>query len=449
MEIFTEIKLDFASMMKRRYLIFLLLTINLLYSFASESTKEKAIPKVNRVVPLTEVQNTNPGVFYFQNFETLSQLKSEFHDSGNLSDSIMSLSSVNSFSGKKAIKNSYIPKNRYQQGQDPGGSGWVWRFFGDNKLATNISIQDTTPHLQVFASWYHKFEEGFSSQEGTGTLPPKMARMRCFTTPWKAVYSVLFWIEGEKGFITIQQHTKAPGVEREWLPNYNTVFYLNTPENLGRWIHFELGVTLGEGRHSDRLQAWADGQLICDIANQDLAGGHRLETLNGMSWDGYWNGGSPRKQSRYFDDFVISKTLVGPARTGLNPVIEIAEQPGEVLNKLYRVQVAQTKQIPMSVNDPARKQPIMEYHVIWKGESKENRIEVNSVNGSFIYSKEQLHYNTLYSVRVQQQDENGEWSEWSQWHAAFATQYAPGTPELNRASPIGYLPGHNLEPKTN
>ncbi len=430
--------------MKINCFCILLLTIAIAPSRVIGFPNEKEVPKINRVIPLSENKLQDLGVFYFQNFENLAQLKNEFHDSGNLSDSIMSISEVDAFSGRKAIQNSYIPVQKYKEGEDPGGSGWVWRFFGDNKIKTHIPVRDTTPQLQVFAGWYHKFEEGFSSQEGRGTLPPKMARMRCFTTPWKAVYSVLFWIEGPKGFITIQQHTKAPDVEREWLPNYNTSFNLNTPENLGRWIHFELGVTLGEGHHSDRIQAWADGQLICDIINQDLAGGHRSETLNAMSWDGYWNGGSPREQSRFFDDLVLSKRPVGPARTGNNPIIEISRQPGGDLTKKYQIEVAQTIQHPLPITDPARKQPKLNYTVVWRGESNENKVEVNTGNGSFLNGKNLLDYNTLYSVRIRQQNEPGEWSEWSPWHAAFATQWAPGTTPENRLPPKGYLLGHSL-----
>lgn len=432
--------------MKTSYLFTFLIFFAAVNSRASDKNKEKALPKVNRVIPLSTGGLENRGVFYFQNFETISDLKGEFHDSGNISDSIMSVSQTDFFSSRNAIRNRYIPKSSYGEGQDPGASGWVWRYFGDNKLTSPASIGDTTPQLQIFAGWYHKFEEGFTSQEGTGTLPPKMARMRCFTTPWKAVYSVLFWVEGEKGFITIQQHTKAPDVEREWLPNYNTTFYLNTPENLGRWIHFELGVTLGEGHRSDRVQAWADGQLICDIVNQDLAGGHRTETLNAMSWDGYWNGGAPREESRYFDDLVLSKNLVGPARTGVNPVIEIARLNNEDLNLSCRIEVAQTFQHPLPINDPARKQPKMEYKVVWRGESNESSFEVSSANGAFANQATQLDYNTLYSVRLQQKAGNGAWSEWSQWHAAFATQWAPGTTPESKVHPKGYLAGHDLGP---
>jgi hypothetical protein len=274
-----------------------------------------------------------------------------------------------------------------------------------------------------------------------------MARMRCFNTPWNAIYSILFWIEGKKGHISIQQHTRAPGVEREWLPNYNTSFYLNTPENLGRWIHFEMGVTLGEGHHSDQIQAWADGKLICDLANQDLAGGYRKQTLNAMLWDGYWNNGAPREESRFFDDLVLSQEPIGPARTSTNPVLEIAQSPNIQYPIEYQIKVAQTIQQQMPINNPDRKQPIMQYLTVWSGSGFSNTIQLNSATGKFtglLKGKNQLDFNTLYSVQIRQRKENGKWTAWSQWHATFATQWDSDTKPKDKTSPKGYLLRHKI-----
>ncbi|MBV2247277.1 MAG: T9SS type A sorting domain-containing protein [Lentimicrobium sp.] len=434
---------------KNKLLILLVLFAFQAYSQGNGTQDGMAVPKVNRVIPIAEsLQELSPATFYCQNFEGLYNLNSEFHDTGGISDSVMSISEVDAYSGNRAIQNSYFPKSSFKEGDDPGASGWVWQFFGDNKLSTRI--KDTTPRTRVFARWHHKFEEGFTSQEDRGTLPPKMARMRCFTTPWNAVYTVYFWIEEDKGLISIQQKTNAPDTEREWLPNYNTVFYLNEPVNLGRWIHMELGVTLGEGRRSDHVQAWADGKLICDLVNQDLAGGYRQQTLNGMQWDCYWNGGSPRRQSRFYDDLMLSSEPIGPARTPVQPVIEIAGSTGteDAWESKFQVEVARTNQIPLSVKDPARKQPVMEYTTVWKGNTQGFSIEVNDCYGEFINqpgNNNSLDYNTLYSVRLRQKIGDSEWTDWSPWHAGFATVWEPGTLPENRVLPQGYLSGHTVE----
>jgi hypothetical protein len=412
------------------------------------SNQKTLSPKINRVIPGTNNNTNLPNqVFYHQQFENIQHLESEFHDTGQISDSTMRITNSDFHSGENALQNTYLPKTSFPKGTDPGISGWIWRFFGDNKINSPIPIIDTLSQTKVFARWYHKFEEGFSSQSETGTLPPKMARMRCFNTPWNAIYSILFWIEGKKGHISIQQHTRAPGVEREWLPNYNTSFYLNTPENLGRWIHFEMGVTLGEGHHSDQIQAWADGKLICDLANQDLAGGYRKQTLNAMLWDGYWNNGAPREESRFFDDLVLSQEPIGPARTSTNPVLEIAQSPNIQYPIEYQIKVAQTIQQQMPINNPDRKQPIMQYLTVWSGSGFSNTIQLNSATGKFtglLKGKNQLDFNTLYSVQIRQRKENGKWTAWSQWHATFATQWDSDTKPKDKTSPKGYLLRHKI-----
>ena len=419
---------------------------------ANTKTVAPAIPKIDRVIPLADDPiTTAPGLFFTENFEITDDLNIRFHDTGGINDSLMRICDTDAFSGRKAVQNTYFAKEKYPEGEDPGGSGWFWHFFGDNKLDGYFPIVDTMPRTSVFARWYHKFEEGFTPQDSTGTLPPKMARMRCFDAPWKANYTVLFWIEGRDGHISIQQHTRAPGVWREWLPNYNTTFSLNNPGNIGRWIHFELGVTLGEGHCSDRVQAWADGKLICDIDKQDLAGGYREQTLNAMSWDCYWNGGAPRTESRFYDDLVLSGQPIGPARTSLTPTIRKApfkSERGEE-QKEWQIEVAETVQLPMSISDPSRKDPKMQYITVWHGrvKGKADTVTVSAHLGKFtgpLTDREQLDCNTLYSIRLRQRAKRSDWSQWSPWHAAFSTTWMPGTEPDERTPANGYLTGHEL-----
>jgi len=416
----------------------------------SANTKASSIPKVDLVSSLAEEPFLNdPAVFFSENFEITGDLETRFYDTGGIGKGRLRISDAEAFSGSGAAHITYVAKKDFPEGEDPGAAGWFWYFFGDNDLEGYSPIADTTVRTRLYARWYHKFEEGFSSQDSTGTLPPKMARMRCFDRTWKANYTVLFWIEGTDGHISIQQHTRAPGVHREWLPNHNTSFTLNNPGNIGRWIHFELGVTLGEGHYSDRVQAWADGKLICDMDKQDLAGGYRGNTLNAMSWDCYWNGGAPRVQSRFYDDLVLSDKPIGPVRTSLTPSIRKAafqSKNGEAL-KEWQVEVAQARQIPMSTSDSLRKEPKMLYTTVWQGEvkGKVDTVSVNTYLGEFVgplAGKEQLSYNTLYSIRIRQRVKRYGWSKWSEWHSCFSTTWMPGTEPDGRIPAKGYLTGH-------
>ncbi len=404
------------------------------------------MPKVERVKPLSpDPLERAPGVFFYENLERIADIKDSFHDIGR-SDGRFRISMTDVFSGTKSIQQTYIPESEMQG--DPGDAGWGWRFFGDNHR-----IQGEK-HNVVVARWYHKFEEGFTPRDGH--FPPKMARMRCFSgEAWRGVYTVLFWISGADGHLSIERHTRAPDAHREWSPNHTTRWCFSQPENVGRWIHFELRVALGEGKRSDQIQAWADGVLICDVTGDDLAAGYKEFTLNGMSWDCYWNGGSPREQSRFYDDLMLSTEPIGPARTGFNPVIVKSSSQSQS-QRAWQIEVAQGAQKPLVVEQTVDgvvtryQPPELDYTVVWKGEVVGDSVEavVNVATGEFVgllKDKDRLDANTLYFVRVRQQDMAGNWSAWSNWHAGFATTWAEGTQPADRTAPKGYLLGNGMD----
>ena len=428
---------------------------------------EPATPKVERVRPLApDPVASAPGVFFFEDLEAISDLKERFQDQGT-DEGRFRTSDVDPFSGKKSIQQTYKPLSEFPEGADPGSAGWVWRFFGDNP---NGQPEPRGKYPTVVARWYHKFEEGFSPRDGEG-FPPKMARMRCFKEgAWEGVYTVLFWIGGGDGHLSIERHTRAPGAHREWSPNQECQWNFSDPVAVGRWIHFELRVALGEGPRSDQIQAWADGTLVCDVVGDDLAAGYKEFLLNGMSWDCYWNGGSPVAQSRFYDDLTLSTEPIGPARTSANPVIvksafrpsvnsgrpEPVEGRGAEQGdrqQAWEVEVAEAVQKPLVVAQTVdgvvtRYQPAeFEYTVVWKGTvaGAGNEVQVSRATGQFVgplAGKDGLNPNTLHMVRVRQQGGAGSWSPWSPWHAAFATTWAEGTAPDKRTPPRGYLLGH-------
>lgn len=392
-----------------------------------KATAQPSLVKVDRVLPQgDEWSGELPGVFYDENFERIGQLRETGHDLG-LDDGRFRLSDRDAFSGTRAIEQRYLPRDQHQG--DPGSAGWLWRFFGDTALTRRID--DTTPRTRVHARWYHKFEEGF---EG---IPPKMARMRSFGKDWRpAIYSVYFWMEGDDGRISIERLTNVPGADREWLPNFTTGFTFNQPLNLGRWIHLELALELGDERRADRVLAWADGVLICAAEQDDLAAGFREFTINAMGWDCYWNGGSPKEQSRYYDDLVLSDQPVGPVRAPLNPTLVLTAGPDSIADANYEVEVAEARQ---TERPRPRQLPQLERTVVWRGTGAgAAEMTVDATAGSFLDGQSSLGSNRLHQVRVRVRTEEG-WSDWTPWHGTFATTWEPGTPPDQRTPPTGYL----------
>ncbi|MCZ7646478.1 MAG: hypothetical protein M5U26_14535 [Planctomycetota bacterium] len=409
-------------------------------AWTAEGQSEVA-PLVERVRPLAEDPlKEAPGVFFYEDLETIQKLGESFQDVGG-NDGRFRISDTDAFSGKRGIQQEYLPGKELKD--DPGNAGWCWRFFGDNPKS-NMTRGGTLVTTAV-ARWYHKFEAGFEPRDVAHWVP-KFGRMRCFTDgEWHGAYSVLYWIAGQDGHLSIERHTKAPGVHREWLPNHATRFEFARPENVGRWIHFELRVALGEGPRADRIQAWADGLLICDVEGDDLAGGYRKFGLNGMSWDCYWNGGSPKRQSRYFDDLMLGTQPIGPARTPLNPEIVLASATGKV-----ELEVAEGMQETLeteTTNDGlvTRHKPLaVKYATVWRGQAAAERVTVNGENGAFVgprAGKEALAANTLHFVRARRKGAGDAWGPWSAWHAGFATEWPEGTQPAARTPPEGYLAG--------
>lgn len=405
-------------------------------------------PKVERVEPLdVDPLRDAPGVFFHEDLETIGNLRERFHDVGE-SDDRFRISNADAFSGKRAIQQIYLPLNRMPG--DPGAAGWCWRFFGDNPRTEGI--RDRRKHRTAVARWYHKYEDGFTPRDGV-RFPQKMARMRCFTSgEWHGAYTVLYWTSGDDAHISIERHTRAPDAHREWLPNLAAEWRFSSPQNVGRWIHFELRVALGRGQRADRVQAWADGVLICDVTGDDLAAGYDEFTLNGMSWDCYWNDGSPAEQSRFFDDLMLSDEPIGPARTGPIPVVRksaFRSRDASARQAGWQVEIAQGAQKPLAAArtfDGAvtrHEPPAFDYAVVWRGTvtGGGNDVVVDAENGKFtgpLAGKDRLSENALHFVRLRQQDSAGRWSIWSAWHAGFATTWPDGTPPEGRTPPRGY-----------
>lgn len=432
-----------------------ILTLSLLLSLVTTFAlaAEPEIPKINLVKPLNpDPLSTGPGVFFYENLETIADLSNSFHDIGRDNGRFL-ISRADAMSGRKSIQQKYLPITSYPDNLTASEAGWAWRMFGENPFyLTSIPEEQKKPYPTVIARWYHKFEEGFQPRDGKH-FPPKMARMRCFNGGWSGIFSIYFWIGGDDGHISIERKTTVPNTHREWQPNHYAKFRFSDPVNIGRWIHFELRVSLGESLRSDRVQAWADGVLVCDVANDDLAAGLGSFTPNGMSWDCYWNGGSPVEQSRYYDDLMLSTERIGPVRTGFNPVIVkslFSSSDPDAVQAAWEVEVAQGVQRPLVVEQvidrvvTKYREPEIDCTVVWKTSVSGDTLEVgvDTASGEFagpLAEETELAPNTLHFVRVRQQDGSGNWSQWSSWHAGFATTWAETTPEDEKTLPAGYM----------
>ena len=266
--------------------------------------------------------------------------------------------------------------------------------------------------------------------------------------------AIRYWLMRPGGGLRVNRQIYQPGLVN--LPSHHCNWSYSNRENVGRWTHFELRVAVGSKTHSDQIQAWVDGALCCNIVNGNFSAGYRKHGLNAFSWMAAWSPGSPKEQSRFFDDLILSTEPVGPARTGFNPVMVKApfrDPDGGDHQQAWEVEVAQAAQKPLVAVKTVdgvvtqHEPPQFTYTVVWRGTvpGEDSDVEVNSETGQFVgplAGKPCLEPNTYHFVRLRQQDAADNWSSWSSWHAAFATTWDPQTPVSKRRVPKGYLLGY-------
>jgi hypothetical protein len=230
-------------------------------------------------------QRNHPEWLWCDDFESSDTVLSHRYE--DVSTNSLSIVNSESLGGNQTLC------QRYATGQVD--AGWVCK----------VNNQGFPDHL--FMRWYHKFETGFQG------FPPKMARLRHRDrTTWVSTFSVHCWIETD-GVVALD--VAAPNSSQAnsagWLPIARSVFSFANSRNVGRWICFEMEVKRNTPGGKDGLyRLWADDTLLVERTGVDLCGSTG-EKFNEAMLDCYWNGGSPKEQRRFYDNFVISTNRIG------------------------------------------------------------------------------------------------------------------------------------------
>jgi hypothetical protein len=231
-------------------------------------------------------QSTHPDWLWCDGFESGDSLSVNYQD---VSANGMSVVIGEAFDGTHSLRQSYT------QGQVD--AGWIIR----------VSSAGFPDH--VFMRWYHKFEAGFQG------FPPKMARIRyrLRSGDWSSPYAVHCWLETDGVLaLDVAATNSTQANSSGWLPIARTGFTFSDAKNIGRWICFEMEMKLNTPGGTDGLyRLWADDSLIAERTAVDLRGS-LTNKINEMMLDCYWNGGSTKAQSRYYDNLVIATSKIGP-----------------------------------------------------------------------------------------------------------------------------------------
>ncbi len=265
---------------------------------------------------LTERWADHPEWLWFDDFESGAALKTNYQDVDTSGFSVVTTDAV---SGTRALRQHYT--------SGMVGAGWIIR----------VSKEGFPSHL--FMRYYHKFEDGFSG------FPEKMARVRYRqrSGDWASTFSVNYWINSN----LVVADVKA---KSGWLPIAKSNFSFADEANIGRWVCFEMEVLLNTPGKKDGLyRMWADDELIVERLNVDLRGSDSC-LINEVMLDCYWNGGSPKEQNRYFDNFVISTQKIGMIKGNAVRTIPAGKVQTSKLKKTSLLKIDKSRGLYFSQN---------------------------------------------------------------------------------------------------
>lgn len=239
--------------------------------------------------PFTISTPASPSSMIWQDdFEDGEPLSDKYED---VSDIGMSVSTTDAFNGSHSLQQTY------QIGQVGAGCVIKYRVAG---------FPD-----HVFMRWSHKFETGFQG------FPPKMARIRYRDrSTWSSPMAIHCWIDTSTEYggtvnLDVNAEDSTQANSTGWLAVARSGFSFADPQNIGRWICFEMEVKLNTPGQTDGLyRLWIDDVLSVERLNVDLRG-NQSYSLNECMLDCYWNGGSPKVQSRFYDGFALATSKIG------------------------------------------------------------------------------------------------------------------------------------------
>jgi len=303
------------------------------------------------------------------------------------------------------------------------GAGGVKKCFGRNPMDyRGLGVRPTEDFREVYWRQYVKMQPGWVGN------PAKLNRAIAFAgSNWSEAMIAHVW-GGNRLNLCIDP---ASGVNEQsqvvttryndfanltWLGYRHGDTQLFDTDEAGRWVCIETHVRLNTPGHSDGVFTLTiDGQV--EAGRDDLNWVYAWDDygINAVFLENYWNAGSPVRQERWFDDFVISTSPIGPATSPLNPTVTKTAfrdvDAGDV-QSAWQLQVASG---------------IAGADVVWDSGAIAgvgDCVAIDAASGTFLGSltgEHELEQDHLYALRARQRDAGGAWSTWSDWATTLRT----------------------------
>jgi hypothetical protein len=387
-----------------------IITLVLLLHSPALIVAQPQTPAIQEVEIVADWGATDPGIIWSDDFEAAGPLNPRYQDVGGNGGRFASTDGAG-IGGSRGIR------QQYDSGQV--SAGWAWRFFGDHPSVRGAQQRE------VWTRFYHRFDTGFIG------VPPKMARMGTFGwDDWTLAFMAHYWwatrganrgravadVASNIALGSDQPIERGYNKLSRWLPVAVSSFNADTVPNKGRWICYEMRVKLNDPNVANgEYDYWADGQRIISVRERNLVAGYAARGINAVQLDTYWNEGSPRAQSRFYDNFVIATRPIGPARSSRTPLVR--KTPFVSFGDLQR-------SWELEIATAERRETVWRSgEIAGDGDS----IRVDATTGAFLgmlAGARMLEGEQLYVGRVRVRGERDDWSDWSPWHGAILTERA-------------------------
>lgn len=342
-------------------------------------------------------QATNQAVIFYEDFDQLPDWRERYLEFVNEKDSF-------AWAAETGLNGGGM-RCRFDKGQVSAGSLKV--VFGKNPLGKGVRREET--FSEIYWRFYVKHESGWKGN------PAKLSRATCLAgRDWSQGFIAHVW--GGKGDVLCID--PATGIREgrkmttkyndfpslEWLGVRTGITPIFSPAEVGRWVCVEAHVKLNSPGQADGVfELWIDGKLEASRTDLNWHGSWQEFGINAVFLENYWNEGSGRRQSRWFDDLVISTAPVGPITASQPPTIS----PTELAQKTaWEVEVA---------TDPEGQD------IVWKSRPAEvgtASMALDAAHGVFAGScagKSALKQGILHWLRIRAVGD----SAWSPWHMPF------------------------------
>lgn len=247
----------------------------------------------------------HPDWLWCDDFESDSSLEDNYFEVGR-SNSYFGITQEAFFDGEGSLKATFLP--------DISHAGNIKFSFGRSPVApTRYTSEDFD---EVYWRIYVMHEPGWQGN------PHKLARATIFSSSdWSQAAIGHIWNNRTLGLSldpvsgvsdnTVVTRGYNDFENMTWLGNAPGQLEIFSSEYAGQWQCIEIHMALNTPNQSDGIfEYWINGELQASGNNLNWRGGYTQYGINAIFIENYANGGMSRKQSRYMDNFIVSRQRI-------------------------------------------------------------------------------------------------------------------------------------------